>query len=590
MEGRWNLDDLYTSFDSPEFKDDMAKLDQKVKEINSWAKDKLKKDSNPQKILEEYIAQYTSIYSLAVKLMNFGNLSLSTDAKNQKAANAIEKLQMKMTELTSATVTFKQWLGSLDNLDEILDSTEKLKEHKFYFQELDLQNKHTLSKEKEEVIAKMKNTGSSAWSKLQNNLTSTLTVEIEEDGEKKKYPLPVVRNMAFSKDQDFRKKAYKAELKSYEKIEESSAAALNAIKGEVITVSKMRGFKSPLEETLIQSRMDQETLDAMLQAIEESLPIFHKYYKKKGELLGHKKGVPFYDMFAPVGSVETTFSYKEAQEFILEQFDTFSSKLAEFAKHAFDNNWLDIEPREGKRGGAFCSNLHPIKQSRILSNFTGSLSDVGTLAHELGHGYHGQCLYQESMLNASYPMPLAETASIFCETIVSNAVLKEASDKEAIGILEGSISQSGQVIADIYSRYYFESKLFEKRKESSLSVDELKEIMLEAQRKAYGDGLDHDYLHPYMWVCKPHYYSAGRSFYNFPYSFGLLFSLGIYAQYLEEGEAFVEKYDKLLSVTGKNTIADVAAMVGIDVRSVDFWRSSLNIIAKDIDKFLELVE
>ncbi|WP_353892734.1 M3 family oligoendopeptidase [Proteinivorax hydrogeniformans] len=590
MEGRWNLDDLYTSFDSSEFKCDMEKLDLKVKEINNWAKEKLTDNSNPQQVLEEYIDQHAEIYSLIVKLMAFGNLSLSTDAKNQEAANAIEKLQMKMTELTFATVAFKEWLGSLENLDEILDSTEKLKEHKFYFQELELQNKYTLSKEKEEVIAKMKNTGSSAWSKLQNNLTSTLTVEIEENKDKKKYPLPVVRNMAFSKDSKVRKKAYIAELKSYEKIEESSAAALNAIKGEVITVSKMRGFKSPLEETLIQSRMDQETLDAMLQAIQESLPIFHKYYKKKGELLGHKNGVPFYDMFAPVGSVETTFSYKEAQEFILEQFDTFSSKLAEFAKHAFDNNWLDIEPREGKRGGAFCSNLHPIKQSRILSNFTGSLSDVGTLAHELGHGYHGQCLYEESMLNSSYPMPLAETASIFCETIVSNAVLKEASDKEAIGILEGSISQSGQVIADIYSRYYFESKLFEKRKESSLSVDELKEIMLEAQRKAYGDGLDHDYLHPYMWVCKPHYYSAGRSFYNFPYSFGLLFSLGIYAQYLEEGEAFVEKYDKLLSLTGKNTIADVAAMVGIDVRSVDFWRSSLNIIAKDIDKFLELVE
>ncbi len=249
-----------------------------------------------------------------------------------------------------------------------------------------------------------------------------------------------------------------------------------------------------------------------------------------------------------------------------------------------------MEPREGKRGGAFCVNLHPIKQSRILSNFTGSLSDVGTLAHELGHGYHGKCLYDESPLNSSYPMPLAETASIFCETIVSNAVLKQASDEEAIGILEDSISQSGQVIADIFSRYYFESKVFEKRQQGSLSVDELKETMLEAQKAAYGDGLDHDCLHPYMWVCKPHYYSAGRSFYNFPYSFGLLFSLGIYAQYLERGEEFVEQYDYLLSVTGKNTIAEVAAMVDIDVKSVDFWRSSLNIIAKDIDRFMELVK
>ncbi|HEY8362944.1 MAG TPA: M3 family metallopeptidase, partial [Tissierellaceae bacterium] len=280
----------------------------------------------------------------------------------------------------------------------------------------------------------------------------------------------------------------------------------------------------------------------------------------------------------------------EAMDYIIKNFRTFSDKLADFAKHAYENNWLDVEPREGKRGGAFCSNLHPIGESRIMANFSGSFSNMTTLAHELGHAYHGSCLKDESILNSRYPMPIAETASIFCETIVVNAALNEANDEEAIGILEASISDAGQVIVDIYSRFLFESELFQRRKNSTLSVNELKEIMINAQKEAYGDGLDENYLHPYMWLNKPHYYTASRNFYNFPYAFGLLFSKGLYAEYLRRGKEFVEQYDELLRATGKNNIKDVAKMVNIDVTDPEFFRSSLRLIEKDIEKFLELTE
>ena len=286
--------------------------------------------------------------------------------------------------------------------------------------------------------------------------------------------------------------------------------------------------------------------------------------------------------------MDIKFTYEEAQDFIVDNFRTFSVKLADFAQTAFDNNWLDVEPRKGKRGGAFCSNIHPIGESRIMANFEGSFSNVITLAHELGHAYHGSTLMDESILNSRYPMPIAETASIFCETIVVNAQLEKSTDQEKLSILESSISDAGQVIVDIYSRYLFESRLFEIRRDHSLSVDELKNLMLEAQKEAYGDGLDHEYLHPYMWINKSHYYSAGRNFYNFPYAFGLLFAKGIYAEYLKRGKDFVAEYDRLLNATGKKNIKDVAAMVGIDVNDPDFFRQSLSLIEKDIEDFIKL--
>ena len=223
-----------------------------------------------------------------------------------------------------------------------------------------------------------------------------------------------------------------------------------------------------------------------------------------------------------------------------------------------------------------------------MANYTGSYNDVSTLAHELGHGYHGDCLVDEAFLNSDYPMPIAETASILCETIIAKAALAQATPDEAFAILENDISGASQVIVDIYSRYLFETDLFARRENGSLSVQELKDIMLQAQKDAYGEGLDPSILHPYMWVCKPHYYSADFNFYNFPYAFGLLFAKGLYAEYLKRGESFIEQYDQLLSVTGKQSIADVAAIMDVDVRSVDFWRNSLALVAKDIETFVEL--
>lgn len=590
MDMRWSLDELYTSFESKEYIGDLERLDELIKDFADWSEKNLKTTEKAAHKIETYLKKLIDLTNLFTKLISFASLTSAVDAKNELALKYLDKLQIKYTETTKPFNQFKSFIASIDDLDRVIETSEFLKEHSFYLNEIKLDTKYQLSQEEEILIAKMKNTGSKAWAKLQNMVTSTLLVDIEIDGEVKNLPLPVVRNMAYSADKNLRKKAYEAELKAYEKIEETSAACLNGIKGEVITLCELRGYKSPLEETLIKSRMDEDILNAMFTAIKESLPAFHKYFRKKAELLGHKNGLPFYDLFAPIGSMNRTFTYEEAREYIVNNFRTFSHKLAAFADRAFENKWIDAEPREGKRGGAFCSNLHPIKESRIMANFDGSFSNVITLAHELGHGYHGLCLTEESILNSKYPMPLAETASIFCETIVVNAALEEASEEEKLSILEASLQDAGQVIVDIYSRFLFEDEVFERRKDHSLTVKELKDMMLEAQKKAYGNGLDHAYLHPYMWVNKSHYYSAERNYYNFPYAFGQLFSKGLYVKYLENKEAFVKKYDEFLRETGKNNINDVAKIMDIDVYSVDFYRSSLNLIEEGIEKFVELAD
>jgi pepF/M3 family oligoendopeptidase len=588
MDMRWNLDALYTSFDSPECQKDLEKWNREIGNLKTWAQENLHSEDDAVPKMEAYISMLTSILQMQSRLYSFAELTASVDAKNEKALQMIEHIQDKSVELVEPGVLFQKWLGSLSNLSSLISSSRLLEEHRFFLTETAEKSKYLLSEKEEIVLAKMKNTGSNAWSKLQELLTSTLLVDITVNGEAKQLPLPVVRNMAYEKDADLRKTAYEAELKAYKKIEESSAASLNGIKGEVITVCKLRGYESPLDKTLKDSRMDRETLEAMLTAMRESLPAFHKFYRKKAELLGHDNGLPFYDLFAPVGEANMRFTYQEARDFIVKHFGSFSDKLARYAARAFDEKWIDAEPREGKRGGAFCYNLHVIKQSRIMSNFTGSYNDVSTLAHELGHGYHGECLVDEAFLNSDYPMPIAETASIFCETIITNAALQQASEEEAVAILENDLSGAGQVIVDIYSRYLFETELFKRRENGSLSVTELKKIMLDAQKQAYGDGLDHNVLHPYMWVCKPHYYYADYNFYNFPYAFGLLFAKGLYAEYLKRGSVFVEQYDQLLSVTGKMNIADVAKIMDVDVRSADFWRGSLQLIENDIEKFVSL--
>lgn len=587
MSLEWSLKEIYPSFTSEEFSTDLKKVDDGIEELKMFAKSTDEKSNDLIK-LEELINKLENINLLLNRVGSYANLTLSTDSKNAEGRKYLDVINSKYSLLAEPLTKIYKWVANIKGIDSLIKSSDLLNKHKFFISEIIEKNNYMLSEKEESIIAKMRNTGSEAWLNYKDYLISTHKVDINIDNEDKTLPLTVVLNMAYSQDAELRKKAYEAEIKSYEKIEEGVAAALNGIKGEVLTTAQLKGYKSPLHMTLEESRMDENILNSMLTAIKESLPSFRKYLRRKAEMLGHKNGLPFYDLYAPVINKEMKFSYEEGKAFVEKNFRNFSDNLANFAINAFNNNWIDVMPKEGKVGGAFCESIKTINESRVLLNYGNSFSDVVTMAHELGHGFHSHCLKNETALNSEYPMTLAETASNFCEILVKRGAVKSASKEEAFAILEAEISDCNQVIVDIYSRFLFETEIFEKRKESSLSVEEINNAMLKAQKESYGDGLDNNLLHKYMWTWKPHYYYATANFYNFPYAFGNLFAKGLYAEYLNRGESFCKEYEDLLSVTGKEKVADVTKIMNIDVHDVNFWRNSLKLIEEDIERFISL--
>ena len=577
----WNLNDLYKGFDDTYQKD----LDTFAQKLDAY-KALVKNDAHLSDLalLEAYLRFQEDTETLVHNLYAFASLTSATDVTNQEALSYMAKLQKLFSSVTKENVLMTRFIKDLD-LNALAKESALVNQ---YLYVLTLEQKsasHLLSEAEEVLYSKMRQIASSQWQQLQGVLTANLNVQMGDQT----ITLSEVRNLAYDNSQKVRKQAYEAELKSYEPIADAVAMSLSNIKREVVEMNQLRGYESALEKTLESSHMEKKTLDAMIEAMMSYRPHFANYLKEKAVYLGHENGLPFYDLFAPIGKLSKSYTFEEAQTTVLDAFYGFSSRLGDFAKRAFDNHWIDAFPKKGKRGGAFCSNQPQIKQSRFLLNFTGSLSDVSTLAHELGHGYHGDVISNEAPLNWSYPMPLAETASIFCETIVMNKLYAGLNtDEERLSVLEISLQGDTQVIIDILSRYMFENKLFE-HAGMPISKDQMKSFMLDAQKQAYQDGLDENYLHPYMWLNKGHYYSAGLNYYNFPYAFGLLFGKGLYALYEQNPEAFLKNYDNLLALTGKASVEDAAKSMGIDVTDKAFWMTSLEAVKKDIDKVIDLM-
>ena len=508
---------------------------------------------------------------------------------NTDAKKAFSTWEQDYVRLQKAINRIRGWVGSLgEQLQDVFDVDGEAKKHAFSLSEIAEQSRYMMSQSEEELAAELGLSGAGAWGKLQGTVTSQLGVDFKLDGVIKKMPMPALINLRNHPDEATRRRAYEAEMTAWDTIKEPIAAAMNGVKGYVTTLNRRRGREDALHSAIDQARIDRETLETMLGAMEASFPKFREYFKAKAGRLGKEK-LAWWDIFAPVGKSETRYNFQEAADFVVAQFGTFSPELASFAEQAFANHWVDAEMRDGKRGGAFCMSLPRVKELRILCNFDGSLDSVFTLAHELGHGYHNFCKMDKTMLQQSTPMTLAETASIMCETIVFEAAIKEtANPEEELVILETSLVSDAQVIVDINSRYLFEKEVFERRAENELTADEFSEIMEKSQALTFGDGLDERYRHKYMWVWKPHYYRPGLSFYNFPYAFGLLFGIGLYAVYQERGDAFVPEYKDLLASTGEGSVADLASRFGIDIRRPEFWQNSLGVIGERIDRYVNL--
>ena len=583
MNKEWDLSPLYTGLESPEFLADFAALEALSAEFNALCADL--PAENRGEAIRKVLTVQEKIAEKAHRLYSYAELRSAVNTGDEGAVNATAKLQKLLSDSSAAEAAFRTYVGKTENLNDLIAADPFLGEYAYLLRTMQDDAKYTLDEKVEEALAKMNLSGGSAWENLQAYLTSTVTADYRGE----KLTLSAVRNLAYDPDPAVRKDAYDAEVACYDKIRDGVCFALNSLKQQVTTECELRKGGSPLEMTLRASRMKKTTLDAMIRAIEEYLPVFWKYLRAKAKLLGYEGGLKWWDLFAPMGKNTATYTVEDAKQYLLDHFRPFAPDMADMMAQAFDEAWIDFYPHAGKVGGAFCANLPMIRQSRVLTNFDGAFGDIVTLAHELGHAYHGMMIEAHRPLNLDYSMPVAETASTFNETVVMNAALDEATDPEVkLGLLESQLQDTTQIMCDIMSRYWFETAVFEKAKQGFAFPDELCEMMKQAQKRGYGDGLDLDTLNPYMWVCKSHYYSAGLSFYNFPYAFGGLFAAGLYAQYRREGEAFLPKYRALLKATTVSSVEDVARMADIDLGDVNFWRSSLEIFKDRVEQFLKL--
>ena len=589
----WDMTVVYPSLESVEFETGFQSAIQAIEQLvalfdehNIGLRERAPLDEATVQSLETVLLHFNTVLEETHTLGAYIASFVTTDTRNELAQAKRSELQQHTVKLSLLDTRFTAWIGSLD-VGELIERSAVASEHGFMLRKAKEEATHLMTPAEEALAAELNLSGGTAWAKLHSDFTSQLMVTLELDGEVQELPMSAVRNLAYDPDREVRRRAYEAEVATWRSAEVPIAAAINSIKGQVNALAERRAWDSPLDAALFQNNIDRQTLDAMMEAAHESFPDFRRYLRAKARALGLPV-LAWYDIFAPVGKSAKAWSFEEADQFIIRQFGTFSPKLRGLAERAFGERWIDAEPRPGKVDGAFCMWLRE-DESRILANYKAAYNGMSTLAHELGHAYHNLNLASRTVLQRQTPMTLAETASIFCQTIVRQAALEETAIPEQISILEASLQGACHVVVDITSRFLFEQNVFEKRKQRELSAAELKKLLWDAQGQTYGDGLDPDTYHPYMWAVKSHYYSTGRSFYNYPYMFGLLFGLGLYARYQDAPQGFKAGYDDLLSSTGMGNAAELAARFGIDIQTPDFWRSSLDVVRADIERFEELI-
>ena len=572
---KWNLTNIYKSFDDTAYHGDIKDylaLCQELKTLLSKGR---------KEALEEAVQLLGRAMDLMENLFSYAYAVFSVDTGDARALKEVSRLDEAHQKLSECFVLFNSLVKKhKKDIPALLKKSPILSERAQFIMDSLKEADHQMSEAEEALAQEMKAAGGDAWGRLQEAVSSSLS----GDGKS----ITELRNLAFDKSRSVRKKAYEAELAAWKSMEIPLAYSLNGVKKTAATMDKRRSWKSALEKSLFQSRMSAKTLDAMISVMEESLPEFRKYLNKKEELLGIKK-LAFYDLFAPIsqkGFTPKVWSFEEARDYIIQTFGSFAPDMGLFAKNAFANGWIDSPPHAGKVGGAYCTSFPIAKESRVMCNFSPTFSGVSTIAHELGHAYHFHLLREECAFARAYPMTLAETASIFSETMLYNTTISKAKGFEKKYLTEMFLMEVTQVIVDILCRFYFEKAVFEKQKEGPLSADALCSMMTDAQKATYGDALDPKLLHPYMWAVKCHYYSPDLGFYNYPYAFGQLFSIGLYVKYLEDKKNFPALYRKVLMATGRTDIKGVAKIAGIDVEKKDFFQESMDFITRMIRIFL----
>jgi pepF/M3 family oligoendopeptidase len=588
----WDMSIVYPGLDSVEFKDAFQSLVQMVDQLVALfdrydiiSREPFPVDDGIVQTFEMVLDQYNAVLKEIWTLETYLNCFINTNSRNELAQAKLSEFKQQTKQLPLLNARFAAWIASLD-LPDLLNRSATAQAHVLMLQKSQQRATHLMSPVEEALVAEMILTGSRAWTSLYHSFVSQLTVPFEINGKVQDLPIGSVRKLAYDPDRKVRQRAYKAELAEWERVAIPLAAALNSIKGEQNMLSKRRRWDSPLDSSLFQNNINHQVLDALMEAIHEAFPDFRDYLQAKARAL-HLPILAWYDLNAPVGESKQAWSFEQARQFIIEQFEGYSPKMGKLAERAFQERWIDAEPRPGKIDISWCFAIRG-DESRILVNYKPTFFEVSMLAHELGHAYHNLKLAQCTAFQRFTPLPMTEIASTFCQTLIQQAGLQQADLHEQITILDSSLQFLTLLIVETTIWFMFEKELYEHRLKSELSLKLLKQKMLELQQQVYGEGLDPKKLHPYTWAAYPHMFIS--SFYNFQYSFGTLFSLGLYGRYLDDPDDFKANFDELLSLTGMVDVADLAFQFGIDLSTPDFWRSSLDVIRADINQFKRLVE
>lgn len=500
-------------------------------------------------------------------------------------------------KLTTLSASFQSALTMLDEKltkydlpiwDELMDSAE-LRELSFVLTERRVAATDKLSQKEESLINSLAIDGYHSWSQLYDLIVGNIKIPFVEDGEEKQLSVGQAANKLSSPEREIRSDIFEKWESAWESQSDYLSRTLNHLAGFRLNVYKARGWEDVLKEPLTINRMEKETLDTMWDVIAKNKQPLVQFLNRKAELLGLEK-LSWYDLDAPISSTEVKLSYQEGADFIIENFSQFGEEMTSFAKMAFEEKWIEAEDRPGKRPGGFHTYFPESSQSRIFMTYSGTPSNISTLAHELGHGFHTYAMRELPLLNRNYAMNVAETASTFAEMIVSDASVKNAQSKEEkIALLEDKIQRTVALLMNIRARFLFETRFYEERKNGMVSKDRLNQLMEEAQKEAYGDALGQ--YHPSFWASKLHFYITGVPFYNFPYTFGYLFSLGIYAEAIKEGKGYKEKYIALLKDTASMKVEDLAKKhLNVDLTKPDFWEKAVQLCIDDIEEFLALTE
>jgi len=578
---RWDVSDVHESFTARSFLDAMDRTAADVARLEALfdehgiralaprpvtAADGLAADA----IIRAVNAQRTH----ADVTHAFVAATTSTDTFDEQAEGIEAEMQMTLVRTRPLTARLAEWVAAL-GVDNLAGVSAEAAEHHGPLAKLAARAEHQMSEAEEGLYAALVPSGSAAWEQLQSVVTSQLTAEVALPEGPQRLPMAAIRGLASHADERVRAAAYAAEMDAWPTVAAACAAAMNGVKGEAHVVNSRRGWKSALDASLFANSVGRATFDAMQAAVVDSLPDFRRWLRAKARLHGHTAGLPWQDLFAPLPFAPAEISWDEGLQIVRTAFASYGGPLAGLVDRAVDGRWIDAGPRAGKVGGAFCM---PFVEDRslVFLNWSGSVDAAQTTAHELGHAYHNTQLAHRTPLQRALPMALAETASIFCETLVVEEGLQRLQGHDRLALLDVDLQGSTQVVVDIHSRFLFEAEVFARRQRRTLGVSELNELMREAQATAYGDGIDQATAHPYMWVLKPHYY--GSHFYNWPYTYGLLFGLGLFAQYQGDPERFRAHYDDVLSRAGTDSAETLAAVFGFDVTDRAFWDASLDIV------------